>query len=74
MPIYFSKEKINLTADDNFITFKNILVRKYRINISPKNKITSQSSYEELYKLDEIDFLKKVNEIKVSVTALYKKD
>ena len=77
MPIYFSKDsKINLTADDsNFIstlkyTGQGSIENQY---IAKKISITSQSSYENLYKLDEIDFLNKVNEIKVSVTALYKK-
>jgi Mn-dependent DtxR family transcriptional regulator len=77
MPIYFSKDsKINLTADDsNFIstlkyTGQGSIENQY---IAKKINITSQSSYENLYKLDEIDFLNKVNEIKVSVTALYKR-
>jgi hypothetical protein len=75
MPIYFSKDsKINLTADDsNFIS-----TLKYTGQGSIENQYIAKNKYnfnphENLYKLDEIDFLNKVNEIKVSVTALYKR-
>lgn len=77
MPIYFSKDsKISLIADDsNFST-----TIKYSGNgsienqyITKKISITSQFSDEDLYKLNEIDFLNKVNEIRTAVSALYKK-
>jgi hypothetical protein len=69
----FSKDsKINLTADDsNFISTlkytgqgRESIYRQKKYNFNP---------HMNLYKLDEIDFLNKVNEIKVSVTALYKR-
>jgi hypothetical protein len=41
--------------------------------IVKKTIITSQISDEELYKLDETEFLNKVNEIKTTISALYKK-
>lgn len=77
MPIYFSKDsKISLTADDsNFKTTikyagKGSIENQY---IAKKTIITSQMSDEELYKLNEIDFLKKAKEIKGSIELLYQK-
>lgn len=77
MPIYFSKDsKMSLTADDS--NFNSTL--KYTGNgsienqyIAKKTIITTQISNEELYKLNEIDFLKKVKEIKNSISFLYNK-
>ncbi|REG98860.1 TlpA family protein disulfide reductase [Flavobacterium aquicola] len=77
MPIYFSKDsKINLTADES--NFNTTL--KYTGNGSVENQyiagktiITSQLSEEELYKLNEEEFLKKAKEIKSSVELLYQK-
>ncbi|WP_144893808.1 TlpA family protein disulfide reductase [Flavobacterium tiangeerense] len=74
-PIYLSKEtKLVLIADDNtFIksleyTGKGSTENQY---LAKKSYLTSQISDEELYKLDEIEFLNKVNEIKISISALY---
>ncbi|RTY81031.1 TlpA family protein disulfide reductase [Flavobacterium sp. ZB4P23] len=75
MPIYLSKEtNLMLLADDN--VFNTSLKYKGKGSIEnqyiiEKLKITSQISDEELYKLDEKEFLKKVNEIKTSIFALY---
>jgi thiol-disulfide isomerase/thioredoxin len=77
MPIYFSKDsKISLTADDS--NFNNTL--KYSGKGSIENQyianktiITSQISEEELYKLNEAEFLKKASEIKNSIWLLYQK-
>jgi len=77
MPIYFSKDsKISLTADDS--NFNSTL--KYTGNGSVENQyivnktiINSEISNEELYKLNEIDFLKKVKKIKDSIEILYQK-
>jgi thiol-disulfide isomerase/thioredoxin len=77
MPIYLSKgEKLNLTADDKaFITTLKYtgpgsIENQY---ITQKSLITSQVSDEELYKLDEPEFLKKVAEIKTAISVLYNK-
>lgn len=77
MPIYFSKDsKISLTADDsNFnstlkYTGKGSIENQY---IAKKTIITSQISDEELYKLNEAEFLKKIKEIKSSIELLYQK-
>jgi len=77
MPIYFSKDsKISLTADDsNFnttlkYTGKGSIENQYIVR---KTIITSQISNEELYKLNEPEFLNKINEIKISISALYNK-
>lgn len=77
MPIYFSKDsKISLTADDsNFnstlkYTGKGSIENLY---IARKTIISSQISDEELYKLNETEFLKKVKEIKSSIAILYQK-
>ncbi|WP_395050692.1 TlpA family protein disulfide reductase [Flavobacterium sp.] len=77
MPIYFSKDsKINLTADDsNFsktikYTGKGSVENQY---IAKKTIITSEISDAELYKLNEVEFLKKVKEIKGSIELLYQK-
>ena len=77
MPIYFSKDsKMSLTADDaNFnatlkYTGKGSIENQY---IARKTIITSQISNEELYKLNEAEFLKKVKEIKGSIELLYQK-
>ncbi len=77
MPIYFYKDsKMNLTADDsNFnatlkYTGKGSIENQYLVK---KTIITSQISNEELFKLNEIDFLKKANEIKSSIENLCNK-
>jgi thiol-disulfide isomerase/thioredoxin len=77
MPIYLSKDsKMSLTADDtNFnatlkYTGKGSIENQY---IAKKTSITSQISNEELYKLNEIDFLKKVEDIKSSIELLYQR-
>jgi hypothetical protein len=73
MPIFSKDSKINLTADDsNFIstlkyTGQGSIENQY---IAKKISITSQSSYR-IWR--NWFFLNKVNEIKVSVTALYKR-
>jgi thiol-disulfide isomerase/thioredoxin len=75
MPIYLSKETdLTLLADDS--VFNTSLKYKGKGSIEnqyiiEKLKITSQISDEELYKLDEMEFLNKVNEIKTSILALY---
>jgi hypothetical protein len=75
IPIYLSKDtSLTLLADDtDFSTSlqfkgKGSVENQY---IVEKSNITSQISDEELYKLDEIEFLNKVNEIKISISALY---
>ncbi|MGO4905138.1 TlpA family protein disulfide reductase [Flavobacterium sp. W20_MBD1_R3] len=75
VPIYLSKEtNLVLLADDSvFYTSlkykgKGSIENQYIIE---KLKITSQISDEELYKLDEMEFLNKVNEIKTSISDLY---
>lgn len=75
IPIYLSKDtSLTLLADDtDFSTSlqfkgKGSVENQY---IVKKSNITSQISDEELYKLDEIEFLNKVNEIKISISALY---
>ena len=77
MPIYFSKDsKMSLTADDsNFnstlkYTGKGSIENQY---IAMKTIITSEISNEELYKLNEAEFLKKVKEIKGYIELLYQK-
>lgn len=77
MPIYFSKDsEINLTVDDsNFnstlkYTGKGSIENQY---IARKTIIASQISHEELYKLNEVEFLKKVKEIKGFIELLYQK-
>jgi len=77
IPIYFSKDsKMSLTVDDsNFnstlkYTGKGSIENQY---IARKTIINSQISNEELYKLNEIDFLKKVKNIKNSIELLYQK-
>lgn len=77
MPIYFSKDsKMSLTADDsNFnstlkYSGKGSIENQY---IARKTAISSQISNEELYKLMEIDFLKKLKKIKNSIVDLYNK-
>lgn len=75
VPIYLSKEtNLILLADDS--VFNTSLKYKGKGSIEnqyiiEKLKITSQISDEELYKLDEMEFLNKVNEIKVSISELY---
>jgi thiol-disulfide isomerase/thioredoxin len=77
MPIYFSKDsKISITADDS--NFSNTLAYTGQGSIEnqyivKKAIITSQISDADLYKLDEINFVNKVNEIKVSILDLYDK-
>ena len=77
MPIYFSKgTKLNLIADDKAFntTLKYTGIGSIENQyIAQKSLITSQVSDEELYKLDEPEFLKKVNEIKTAISALYNK-
>ena len=77
IPIYLSKEtNLMLFADDNVFNKslkykgKGSIVNQYIIE---KLNITSQISDEELYKLDEMEFLNKVNEIKTTISALYNK-
>ena len=77
VPIYLSKEsKLALSADDkNFSTTlkytgKGSIENQY---VAKKSIITSLISEEELYKPEENEFLKKLNEIKSSVINLYSK-
>ena len=75
MPIYLSKETDLILLADNSV-FNTSLKYKGKGSIEnqyiiEKLKITSQISDEELYKLDEMEFLNKVNEIKTSISALY---
>jgi thiol-disulfide isomerase/thioredoxin len=77
LPIYFSNDsKIVITADDaNFngtLKYTGIgsIENQY---IAKKLIITSQISDEELYRLDETEFLNKMVEIKTAVSALYNK-
>jgi thiol-disulfide isomerase/thioredoxin len=77
IPIYLSKgTEISVSADDNmFISTlkysgKGGVENQYLVN---KSLITGQISHEDLYKLDETEFLNKLTEIKNSVTALYNK-
>jgi thiol-disulfide isomerase/thioredoxin len=77
IPIYFSKDSnISLTADDlNFnktikYSGQGSIENEY---LAKKTFITSQFSDKDLYKLNEVDFLNKVNEIKVSISDLYDK-
>lgn len=77
IPIYLSKEtNLMILADDN--VFNTSLKFKGQGSIEnqyvvEKSNITSQISDEELYKLDEMEFLNKVNEIKISISELYNK-
>ncbi len=73
--LYLGKgTKLNITADDK--NFGNTLVysgkgsveNKY---ISEKTKIVTAVKNEDLYKLEEVDFLKKIAEKKTSITAIY---
>lgn len=77
MPIYLSKDsKISLTADDSNFNKTIIYSGKGSVEnqyIAKKKIITSQMSDEELYKLNEIDFLKKTKEIKSAIELLYQK-
>jgi len=77
MPIYFSKgSNISLTADDSNFNKTIQYSGEGRIEneyLAKKKIITSQVSDEDLYKLNEIDFLNKVNEITVSISDLYDK-
>lgn len=75
--IYLSKGvKLTLIADNKAFntsikyTGKGSIENQY---LTKKSNITSQIPDEELYKLDENDFLKKIKEIKSSITALYNK-
>ncbi|MGH2666007.1 TlpA family protein disulfide reductase [Flavobacterium sp.] len=67
--------KLNISADDkNFsntlvFTGKGSVENKYMVE---KSKIVMAVANEELYKLDEDPFLKKIAEIKASITAVYK--
>lgn len=67
--------KLNISADDkNFsntliYTGKGSVENKYMIE---KSKIVMAVGNEELYKLDENDFLKKITEMKAAITAVYK--
>lgn len=77
IPIYLSKgTKLNIIADDNmFISTlkysgKGGVENQYLVN---KSLITAQISHEDLYKLDETEFLNKLTEIKNSIIALYDK-
>ena len=74
-PIYLSKEtKLSLIADDKAFnttlkyTGEGSIENQY---IAKKSNITSQISDEELYKLDETEFLNKVTEIKNAILSLY---
>ncbi|MFV5696185.1 TlpA family protein disulfide reductase [Flavobacterium sp. LB3P122] len=75
--IYLSKgAKLTLIADDKAFntsikyTGKGSIENQY---LTKKSNITSQIPDEELYKLDENDFLKKIKEIKSAITTLYNK-
>jgi thiol-disulfide isomerase/thioredoxin len=77
IPLYLSKgTKLSLNVDDKAFnttlkyTGTGSVENQY---IAQKSMITSQVSDEELYKLDEPEFLKKVNEIKTAISALYYK-
>ena len=77
MPIYFSKDsKMNLFADDfDFnstlkYTGKGSIENQY---IARKTIISSQMSADELYKLNEAEFLKKAKGIESSIELLYQK-
>lgn len=77
IPLYLSKgEKLNLNVDDKaFITTLKYtgmgsIENQY---IAQKSMITSKISDEELYKLDEADFLNKLTEIKTTISTLYNK-
>jgi thiol-disulfide isomerase/thioredoxin len=76
-PIYLSKEtKLLLTADNNAFIIglkysgKGSIENQY---LAKKSILTSRTLDEELYKLNENDFLKKIKEIKTTLTALYNK-
>lgn len=75
VPIYLSKESNLVLLADDMVFYTSL---KYKGKGSIENqyiieklKITSQISDEELYKLDEMEFLNKVNEIKTSISELY---
>ena len=75
--IYLSSgSKLIINADDNNFnsslkyTGKGSVENQY---IAKKSIITSAITVEELYKLDENEFLKKLNEIKGLITDLYEK-
>lgn len=77
IPVYFAKDsKLVLNADDKNLastlkyTGKGSIENLY---LSKKQLITSAIPDEELYKLDENQFLKKLNEIKSSINTLYLK-
>lgn len=75
IPIYLSKDtSLTILADDTVFSTSLQFKGKGSVEnqyIAEKSNITSQISDEELYKLDEIEFLNKVNEIKISISALY---
>jgi thiol-disulfide isomerase/thioredoxin len=75
--LYFGKgTKLNITTDDK--NFSQALVfagkgsaeNKY---IADKVKIVTAITNEELYKLEENDFLKKIGEMKTAITSIYNK-
>ncbi|WP_300567336.1 TlpA disulfide reductase family protein [Flavobacterium sp.] len=75
--LYLGKgSKLAINADEkNFDTTLSFMgdgsvENKY---ISEKTKIVAAIKNEDLYKLDEADFLKKIAEMKASVTAVYNK-
>jgi thiol-disulfide isomerase/thioredoxin len=74
MPIYFSKDsKMSLTADDNNFYFTLKYIGKGSIEnqyIARKTTITSQISFED-YKLNETEFLKKLENTINSVKKLF---
>lgn len=75
IPIYLSKDtSLTILADDTVFSTSLQFKGKGSVEnqyIVEKSNITSQISDEELYKLDEMEFLNKVNEIKISISALY---
>ena len=77
IPIYLSKDsKLVLYADDANLastlkfTGKGNIENQY---LAKKQLITSATPDDELYKLDENEFLKRLQEIKTSVNSLYTK-
>lgn len=77
IPIYLAKDsKLTINADDTNLastlkfTGKGSVENQY---LAKKQLITSATPIEELYKVDENEFLKKLQEIKTSVNNLYLK-
>ncbi|PIF34331.1 thiol-disulfide isomerase/thioredoxin [Flavobacterium sp. 9] len=77
IPIYLSKDsKLIINADDANLTSSLKFTGKGNIEnqyLAKKQLITSAITDQELYKLNENDFLKKLQEIKNSVNILYLK-